>query len=172
MELSPIVVSHPTSLPVHNPKMVFWWKWVSDSRGRPMVHFDRENLRVGTHILPLQGKQLVQQLVRTFLSAPLQRVHRQELVSQLYTARPLSGLSWRQRGCYQHNIVKLLSRTRKLLRDAFPFGTQWEWLPYDADSQTWSLYRLHFCPATEAVHGEPSAEVAENQSALSFYLGG
>ena len=153
MECKPALTSQLTSLPEKNPMVVFLWKWMSESREFPILHLEQESLRLGSQTLCLQGKKLVQCLVNVFLHAPFQQVQRNELVAKLYSPLPPTSLSWRQRDCYRHNTVKLISRTRKLLRMAFPLGTQWEWLPYDATTQTWSLYRLRFCPAVEAEHG-------------------
>ncbi len=149
MELKPALISHITTLPERNPMVFFLWKVLSESRELPVLRLEQESLRIGARTLSLQGKKLVQGLLGLFLDAPAHRVHRTELVSQLYSPHSISALSWRQRDCYHHNTVKLISRTRKLLKAAFPLGTQWEWLPYDAGSQTWSLYRLRFCPALE-----------------------
>ncbi len=146
MERKPILVSPLSTAAERNPMLVFLWNLVSQSPEAPVLRLEKEDLHVGAQTLSLQGKRLVQGLVHVFLSAPLHQVHRGELVTRLYSARPSGMLSWRQRECYHHNTVKLISRTRKLLRAAFPLGTQWEWLPYDAHSQTWSLYRLRFCP--------------------------
>ncbi len=147
MELKPALVSHIASLPERNPMVFLLWKLVSETQEMPLLHLERGYLRVGAEILSLEGKQLVQRLIHLFLDAPFQRMYRRDLITHLYNPHPLTTLSWRQRECYQHNTVKLISRTRKLLQSAFPLGTQWEWLPYDASSQTWSLYRLRFCPA-------------------------
>jgi hypothetical protein len=148
MKSNPMLVSDIAAAAEPNPTMFFLWKWVANPRELPTLHLEADCLRVGTQSLSLQGKKLVQDLVSLFLDAPSQQVQRGELVAQLYSPLPPSMLSWRQRECYHHNTVKLISRTRKLLRAAFPLGTQWEWLPYDAHSQTWSLYRLRFSPSS------------------------
>lgn len=65
---------------------------------------------------------------------------RDELIQKVY-APSREEISERQRRCYRHNIIKLLSRARLIAHECF--GSEHlllEWFPYSSKIEKW-----HFC---------------------------
>ena len=81
-------------------------------------------------------------LFETFLSKYRSRIGREELVSFIYN-RDIDVSSRRRLMCDYHNIVKLVSRARKLAKYKLdcPENPSWDWFPYDSTSEEWTLMR-------------------------------
>lgn len=90
----------------------------------------------------LSNQPLMKSLFETFLSHYRCRVGREELVRLIYD-RDIDIASRRRLMCDYHNIVKLVSRARKLAKYKLdcPDNPRWDWFPYDATSEEWTLMR-------------------------------
>lgn len=83
-------------------------------------------------------------LFKTIARSPSGSASKEELIASIYGFRDSSRISVRQRLCREHNIVKLISRARKLADSKLtPDSTlkKTRWLPYDPCAKTWSLVR-------------------------------
>ena len=63
--------------------------------------------------------------------------------NDLQLNRDIDIASRRRLMCDYHNIVKLVSRARKLAKYKLdcPDNPRWDWFPYDATSEEWTLMR-------------------------------
>lgn len=94
--------------------------------------------------LDLARRPLALRVFEAFLAAPSASLSRDEVVAIVYPG-------WREAPRterYEHscigNTVKMLSRCRQLAQHALSNGScaGLRWLPYDAETRTWSLYAL------------------------------
>lgn len=93
--------------------------------------------------LSLERKPLTKKLFEAFLRAPEKPLSREDLAYYIYneTFRPVR--STRYWNALSQNVVKLVSRARQLAEEAFCGENMWmEWFVYNADRETWSLFRL------------------------------
>ena len=74
---------------------------------------------------------------------------REELIEKIYQVK-LSDTSVRQRICYQHNIIKLISRARKIaIENLSNKDVLLEWFPHSTRSKKWFLCRPDIKMITE-----------------------
>lgn len=94
--------------------------------------------------LDLARRPLSLKLFRLFCEKDDMRLTRSELVDGIYDLAGKPLLSDRHREALFVNVVKLVSRTR-ILAAAYlgrGAGRGIEWFGYDAETKTWTLYRL------------------------------
>lgn len=103
---------------------------------------------VGTHLF-FEGQKvdfgrqnLMVKLFRSFLEQPQCRVSRLELIRQIYGHENLSINNRRVLSDF-HNIVKLISRARKICEQNFVKGHErsWVWFDYDPFACEWVLIK-------------------------------
>lgn len=98
--------------------------------------------------LDLSKQKKVRKIFEIFLHNDANRLTRKSLVKQVYSNN-LEEISERQKVCHQHNVVKLISRARKLaaryLEDSVK--RDFHWFPYDPCTQTWRLYSIRDDPS-------------------------
>lgn len=103
---------------------------------------DDDLLVFGDKRADLSGQELTKILFKEFIRARRGRVGRETLVEKVY-GRRLDLSSARRKMCDFHNIVKLVSRARKLAQAKLddPVTPQWDWFPYDSMTEEWILCR-------------------------------
>ncbi|MFK7872246.1 MAG: hypothetical protein AB8C84_03610 [Oligoflexales bacterium] len=106
---------------------------------RPQVSMDGCTMTVDHQNLTILGKPYLIRLLNLFVESDHHVLTKTELVKVIYF--PNTEVSSRYANHARTNLVKLLSRTRHLLSEAYP---DWDWLPYDDDKESWHLYRLPF----------------------------
>jgi hypothetical protein len=162
MHTTPALFPLCSALPEPTSMVLLLWRMLERPPEVPFCTLEEGYLRVGETRVELGEKTLMIRLLQGFIDAPQQQMQKEDLIRYLYTSTPLLSLSWRQRTSYTHNTVKLLSRTRKWLQGNFQGKLDHiEWLPYDAASKTWSLWRFSssvFSFIGESSLGEPGKE--------------
>lgn len=101
------------------------------------IHFNKQELH-------LKNRKKLFMIFEMFLKNKSSKISRGKMVQKIYSTS-LEGKSQRQKNCYNHNIVKLLSRARFLAKKTFSdevMNTKIVWFPYDPSTQTWQLYTL------------------------------
>ena len=95
-------------------------------------------------ILDLKTRQKVFKIFSLFMSSYASRLSRDTLVEHIYLERGRTDISPRQKDCYNHNIVKLVSRARQIAQTSFQDSVDvtLDWFPYDPCTQTWKLYSI------------------------------
>ena len=90
--------------------------------------------------LNLKNKEKIHKLISALLHTKKSTLSKDELVQAVYGESAVKPtMSPRRRECMNHNIVKLISRTRKLL--CVFFGRkEMVWLPCDPMSGGWRLF--------------------------------
>lgn len=109
----------------------------------PRIRICGDSLWCEDETLSLERKPLTKKLFEAFLRAPEKPLNRQELAFFIYDETFRSVRSERYRQAISQNIVKLISRARQLAEETFCGDNMWmEWFCYNADRETWSLFRL------------------------------
>jgi hypothetical protein len=109
------------------------------------IYIDETVVYCGDKSLDLSRSDMLLEVFRTFRKFPNQQVDRLTLISHVYFDGKIPNSSIRHLDCLNHNIVKLISRSRKLANETFTDENQlspYEWFPYDPVSQSWRLYRF------------------------------
>jgi hypothetical protein len=95
--------------------------------------------------LDLNNKKKILTIYRLFCNHPNQKLSRDDLIQKIYNISDYDTLSRRQKSCLNHNIVKLISRSRKLAAKRFsnilPFKI--EWFPYNSEEKSWKLIKIN-----------------------------
>ena len=91
----------------------------------------------------LEKKKKLFRVFESFHQSPESVINRSSLVNDVYLENQSKPLSDRQNNCHNHNVVKLISRARKLAKNSFDkkYDTSLDWFPYDPYSKTWILNR-------------------------------
>ncbi len=100
-----------------------------------VVHCDK-------YKLDLSKKKKLVKIFEVFLSRGKGSISIITLIRQIYD-ESFDEKSLRQKNCYSHNVVKLISRARKLLKKTLSDDVRFDqlhWFPYDPSSKTWRLY--------------------------------
>ncbi len=109
----------------------------------PRIKICGDSLWCENRFLSLERRPLTKKLFEAFLVAPEKPLNRDELVAFIYGECFRQGRTDRYRQALSQNIVKLISRGRQLAEEAFCGKNIWmEWFCYNADRETWSLFRL------------------------------
>ncbi|MBP6218002.1 MAG: hypothetical protein KA436_05405 [Oligoflexales bacterium] len=100
--------------------------------------------------LDLSKRHKLWKIFSLFDSYGLKKLSRQDLIRAVFQV-DIASISTRQQACYNHNIIKLLSRARQLAEKSFAGQSSFvvEWFPYQASSQTWRLYQIRDWVMTE-----------------------
>ena len=109
------------------------------------IDLDHKSVSIAGHRVELSGKKLIVHLFQILNKNQPSGVTRDHLIQELYlNGRQPNGISERQRRCYNHNLIKLLSRARSLAKQALPRSRKIpvKWFPYDAETQRWRLFAL------------------------------
>ena len=95
-------------------------------------------------VLDLSDALLTYKVFAAFKQAPQQRISRGDLVKFVYGIDNFSDLSVRRQESLRHNVVKMVSRARKMARAAFDSQGDLllDWFSYDGSSGLWRLVRL------------------------------
>src|SRR5882724_10338122 len=102
-----------------------------------VVSFNRRNL-------DLSKRKKICKIFEVFLKQDLYQITRGSLIKQVYSELQHER-SLRQQNCHNHNVVKLISRARRLASRAFredETPSKFHWFPYDPCSRTWRLYAI------------------------------
>lgn len=99
---------------------------------------------VNNQILDLEGRNKMFQVFYLFVTKSPEGVTRDMLIQNTYCEERSHEMSLRQKECFNHNMIKLISRARQLAQKNFqkPADYQLDWFPYDPCSQTWKLYSI------------------------------
>lgn len=106
---------------------------------------DEGTLIFGECRVDLSEKNLMRKLFSAFLENSGNRLNKEELIFLIY-GRRFHECSTRRRASDIHNIVKLLSRARRLASVELgrQNGIDWDWFPYDSYCEEWMLMRPRF----------------------------
>ncbi len=131
----------PTTSPV--PRLLYTYLQRSVLTREMSIDLSANGVRFNRKALDLSKRKKIRQVFEVFLKGKNQRITRSSLIEQIY-ANNQREASFRQQTCRNHNIVKLISRARKLATRTFfeERGAQCHWFPYDPSSQTWRLCAL------------------------------
>lgn len=109
----------------------------------PRVKLCGDTLWCEDEHLSLERKPLTKKLFEAFLRAPEKPLNREDLALFIYNETFRPPRSERYWSALSQNIVKLISRARQLAEETFCGDVMWmEWFCYNADRETWSLFRL------------------------------
>ena len=104
---------------------------------RKIVKFNKKELN-------LSKQKKLFSIFSIFFQQNFEGVKRKDLIEKIYPSTILKEPSSRQLNCYNHNIIKLLSRARKLASQDFKTNIlELEWFPYNMHSKKWDFYRLN-----------------------------
>ena len=89
---------------------------------------------------------------------------RDALIKMIYCPNKES-VSERQMACYNHNMVKLISRARKIAKENFSDANFFiDWFPHIAQSKKWLLYR----PSVVNIKQILSREISQQMQQTNF----
>lgn len=94
--------------------------------------------------LDLTRRHQVRKIFEIFVNQKNENIPHLNIIKKVYSERH-EYQSNRLQDCNRHNIVKLISRARKLAERTFSdnfFPNKLEWFPYDPDTRTWRLYSI------------------------------
>ncbi len=143
-ELWKSIVSAIESLPESSSVPRQLYRYLQNVLSREMcIDIDPNNVCINHRALDLSKRRKIHKVFEVFLNHGDQRLSRSSLIEHIYTG-PTDDSSFRQQTCRNHNVVKLLSRARKLATRTFSaeHGLGFQWFPYDSATQTWKLYSL------------------------------
>ena len=107
----------------------------------PSVSVERGLMTCDGVKLDLSSRQKMYLLVKTFTEANKINLRREELVKKIY-GQSVEELSARMFLSLNHNVVKLVSRTRQEIASFYEKKIPGlNWFPYDPVNQTWRLLR-------------------------------
>ncbi|MFW7380106.1 MAG: hypothetical protein ACOH5I_14930 [Oligoflexus sp.] len=132
----PDVESPPTSTS-------FWYQ--------PTIQLREGHLIVDGLIIPLLSRPKTLSLIEAFLTKPNLSLSRHEIIQQVYHHPRPEDLSPRLFFSCNQNILKLISRSRRLLEQATNCNLQnsWvEWFVHNESTKEWLLYRVHGQPSS------------------------
>jgi hypothetical protein len=117
-----------------------------DTMSSLKIVIDGNRVFCGEKCLDLTKKVKMLALFRVFVSAPNYRLSKEKLVEKIYLRTIDHQPSLRQQICLEHNIVKLLSRARKIAQTSLTFPHQkhmsLDWFVYDPYEKAYQLFRL------------------------------
>ncbi len=117
-----------------------------DTMSALKIVIDGHRVYCGEKCLDLTKKVKMLALFKVFVSAPNYRLSKEKLVEKIYLRSIDHQPSLRQQICLEHNIVKLLSRARKIAQNALTFPHQkhmsLDWFVYDPYEKAYQLFRL------------------------------
>lgn len=94
--------------------------------------------------IDLEKKTRILQVFILFLENDQFELARDTLIEKIYLSANSAPVSLRQTECLQHNVVKLISRARRLaetnLNRGIPLNV--DWFPYDPCRRTWKLFNI------------------------------
>jgi hypothetical protein len=126
-----------------------WSNYISehyDTMSALKIVVDGQRIFCGDKCLDLTKKVKMLALFKVFVTAPNYRLSKEKLVEKIYLRAIDHQPSMRQQICLEHNIVKLLSRARKIAQSALIFSHQkhmsLDWFVYDPYEKAYQLFRL------------------------------
>jgi hypothetical protein len=111
----------------------------------PKIVLEESNIRIDNIIISTVHKPLTKKLFEVFLSAPENKQTKLDLMQRIYNESEYSDRSERYRIAMQQNLVKLISRARKLVHESTaqdPNLSHLEWFWFDASLEAWRLYKV------------------------------
>ena len=104
----------------------------------PLINFINSQLIVGKSILDLSGRPLMAKVIASFIEDKEHALNKSQLIEKIYA--PDQSPSSRLSESYRANIVKMISRARKILRtlDA-DHCRDLTWFLYDRKKKNWKL---------------------------------
>lgn len=135
--------------PGHEDQLKSWSNYLNehyDTMSSLKIVIDGQRVFCGEKCLDLTKKVKMLALFKVFASAPNYRLSKEKLVEKIYLRAIEHQPSLRQQICLEHNIVKLLSRARKIAQSSLTFPQQkhmsLDWFVYDPYEKTYQLFRL------------------------------
>lgn len=123
-----------------------YWAEIYEKAQAFMQSIDRQGMSLegGVFVckdqkLNLRTKKNALELISILFDEDNKPVEKSSLLSKMFGET--SGFSIQLSRAIEQNLVKRISRTRLLLIKAFG-GTVYDWLPYQHDTQSWSLFKV------------------------------
>ena len=119
-------------------------KFFISSRAYPEIHITDHFLHYNSAKLNLTNKDQILKVFKCFLNSKDLSVHKHKLIEEIYDIKLHADQSMSPRyiSTLNHNIIKLISRTRSLA-NTLPIESRHEWFPYMPKKQKWHLFRLN-----------------------------
>ena len=94
--------------------------------------------------LPLMNKDKIFKIFNSFYQSTNYKLDRDTLIEYIYDQSNVLLMSERKKNCLNHNIVKLISRARRLAEQHLSTNdiVNVEWFPYDSSTKTWRFFRV------------------------------
>ena len=113
--------------------------------GKLHITLKESVVRFNNKDLDLTKRNQVLKIFEVFVNHQNSNLTRGILIKKVYNEKHESQ-SHRLQSCHKHNLVKLISRARRLAIKTFveDFSpNKLQWFPYDSASQTWRLYSIN-----------------------------
>ncbi|MGE0174434.1 MAG: hypothetical protein AB7T49_16685 [Oligoflexales bacterium] len=113
---------------------------VADLRKRIIVEETR--IRVDQIVINTSNKPLTKKLFEVFLATPDGKQTKSDLIQKIYHENDYNDRSERYKIALQQNLVKLISRARKLMSDVSSVHSPLknvEWFAFDPTEEAWTL---------------------------------
>tara|TARA_A100001015_G_C15008290_1_gene721812 strand:+ start:1330 stop:1812 length:483 start_codon:yes stop_codon:yes gene_type:complete len=148
--ISTFVTSKILNTPTNSPLFQSIYRMIQAKNITEDFTVDTANKTVvfnGTKV-NLQKKKKIFEVFCNFYGPSNHVLDRTTLINRIYLKNQNRVPSLRQSGCHSHNIVKLISRARKIAKKNFnnKHLNKLDWFPYDPYSKTWMLNRLQPTP--------------------------
>ncbi len=135
--------------PHHDDQLKSWSTYINehyDTMTSLKIIIDGHRVFCGDKCLDLTKKVKMLALFKVFAGAANYRLSKEKLVEKIYLRTLEHQPSLRQQICLEHNIVKLLSRARKIAQSSLGFPHQkhmsLDWFVYDPYEKAYQLFRL------------------------------
>jgi hypothetical protein len=134
------IESLPKSSPI--PRMILSYLQKNLVKREITLNLDERTVSFNRRNLDLSNRKKICKIFEVFLKQDFYQINRSSLIKHVYSDDSQQR-SVRQQCCYNHNVVKLISRARRLASGAFQGDdNRLHWFPYDPCSQTWRLYAV------------------------------
>ncbi len=139
------LITEIEALPDHSPIRHIIYSYLQRELAQKnlKLQIHGHSLKINEKNLDLSRRKKILRVFEIFLSQTTKKISRFSLIEQIYSKR-LTDASFRQQSCYNHNVVKLISRARHLVIKFCQgeHGATIHWFPYDPCSRTWQLYSI------------------------------
>lgn len=139
------LIAEIEALPDHSPirHVIYSYLQKQLAQKNLKLQIHGQSLEINEKKIDLSRRKKILRVFEIFLNQTSKKISRFSLIEQIY-AKKLTDSSFRQQSCYNHNVVKLISRARHLVVKFCQgeHGAAIHWFPYDPCSRTWQLYSI------------------------------